>query len=95
MLGGAFGSFAFSTATGQNNAHFLHKILYFGNDNDAEVHTTIDRKQYLKELEERKIQRRKTMKHQLEEGHGISDSHGGHWVDEKAIMKEQLQGRRS
>ena len=34
------------------------------------------------------------MKQQLEEGYGLSDSHGCHWVDEETIVKEQLNKRR-
>ena len=34
------------------------------------------------------------MKQQLEEGHGMSDSHGGNWVDEETIIEEKLNNRR-
>ena len=34
------------------------------------------------------------MTQQLEEGHGLSDRHGGNWVDEETIMKDQLNKHR-
>merc|ERR1712085_235045 len=102
MLGGAFGSYICSTVTGKNNVHFLHPILYYGQEEEEEgsnnqtmrTEHDNDRRKYALEREERKIQRRKTMKQQLEEGHGLSDSHGGHWIDEETVMKEQLNNIR-
>ena len=37
MLGGALGSYVCSTATGKNNAHFLHDLLCFGSEKNTQT----------------------------------------------------------
>lgn len=71
MIGGAVGSFAMATATGKNQVHNLHDIYEKGKQAKED-----------EERERYRVNRRKTIQKTLEEGHGLSDSHGGHWVDE-------------
>jgi hypothetical protein len=59
-------------------------------DDDANTGGSIDRQK----LEEMRMLRRRTLKNRIEKGHGISDSHGGHWYrepEEEKVDIDQLK----
>lgn len=88
LLGGALGSFTGATVTGKNEVHNLHRVMEKGKkDTSTPYQQTINRakEKELEGLETRKTRRmvrRQTIAKHLEEGNGLSDSHGGHWLDE-------------
>lgn len=87
MAGGALGSFLFSSIAGKNNIHLLKEIQGspYQKNLDAE------------ERENRRLSRRNNVKQRLEEGRGISDSHGGQWIlddDLPTERKRRLISRR-
>jgi len=87
MAGGALGSFLFSSIAGKNNIHLLKEIQGspYQKNLDAE------------ERENRRLSRRNNVKQRLEEGRGISDSHGGQWMlddDLPTERKRRLISRR-
>lgn len=82
MIGGAVGSFVMATAAGKNRVHELHSIYDAGKVPSALVTPEQAREKEINEFVRRKMSRRETMKKRLKEGHGLSDSHGGHWVED-------------
>ena len=96
LLGGALGSFTLATMTGKNGVHKLHNFF-----NRGKIDTSIP---YQKKLNEahgqedvddvetrraRRMTRRETFAKHLEEGSGLLDSHGGHWLAEKETDEKQ------
>ena len=93
--GGAFGSFIFAVTMGKRQVHNLHSIFQ-ANANpkgdkklDYYQRTLQDTKEApaqndvdLEKLEENNVIRRRTVHDSIRTGHGLSDSHGGHWVPE-------------
>jgi|Transcript_21538 hypothetical protein len=98
MVGGAVGSFGMATAAGKNRVHKLHDIYDVGKTPtgtdyqkqiaQAQLDDKADRK-------ERRLKRRATVKKLIEEGHGLSDSHGGQWVAESNDQQERRMQRRA
>jgi len=96
MAGGALGSFLLSVTIGKNKVHQLHDIFDLGKidsrtpyqkqreDGDMEGNNNdISTMEHLAIERQRRITaRRNTMRHRMEEGHGLSDSHGGHWLED-------------
>ena len=90
--GGAFGMFLFGVAAGKEQVHNLHPIFQVG----ALPPGDLDRQDYrskmihasqqksddldLQKLQEIRITRRRSMMDGFQKGHGLNDSHGGHWV---------------
>mmetsp|Transcript_30478 Transcript_30478/g.45373 ORF Transcript_30478/g.45373 Transcript_30478/m.45373 type:complete len:181 (-) Transcript_30478:223-765(-) len=86
MVGGAVGSFTMATAAGKNSVHNLHDIYEVGKTPaGTEYQKSLQRAQMreeeIKERERRRLLRRASVQKRLEEGHALSDSHGGHWVE--------------
>lgn len=100
MLGGALGSFAFATAAGKNEVHNMHDVFEAGKKKPEDKSITPYQKAVAdakkdSELEEidrgrRRLSRRKNVAKRLEDGQGLSDSHGGHWLKDE----EQIEERR-
>mmetsp|Transcript_8891 Transcript_8891/g.12293 ORF Transcript_8891/g.12293 Transcript_8891/m.12293 type:complete len:176 (-) Transcript_8891:237-764(-) len=89
MVGGAVGSFTMATAAGKNSVHNLHDVFEVGKtptgtDYQKSLQRAQMREEEIKERERRRILRRQSVQKRLEEGHGLSDSHGGHWVENGA-----------
>ena len=94
MAGGALGSFLLATTTGKNEVHELHDIFHINERKKDGTDLDLEREKLQKEEEEdekvmtgdarrkRMLSRRKTMFNRLEKGRGLSDSHGGHWIEE-------------
>lgn len=84
MAGGALGSFLMATTTGKNEVHELHDIFHINEKkkNDDEN---------INVMRQRTLSRRKTISSRLEKGRGLSDSHGGHWLDEEELSMTQKQ----
>jgi hypothetical protein len=91
--GGAFGSFLFAVTMGKKQVHNLHSIFQVGanpkgdldyyqrtlqNTKEAPTQNAVD----LEKLEQNLVIRRRTVHDSIRTGHGLSDSHGGHWVPE-------------
>jgi len=94
--GGAMGSFIMASVTGQNEVHNLHPIFGVGKkeipDELTEYQRTLQNAQQQRlvgvdplpvELQKNRVLRRKTLQETIEHGHGLSDSHGGIWIEEK------------
>lgn len=88
MAGGALGSFLMATTTGKNEVHELHDIFHI---NEQKKNTKTPYQQVVeddinsndpKHRRQRRLSRRKTLSHRLEQGRGLSDSYGGNWVEE-------------
>lgn len=89
MVGGAVGSFVMATAAGKNRVHKLHGIyeagkteVVQGSDYQRDLARAQEREEEIRERNRRRLSRRATVRQRLEEGHGLSDSHGGHWTKE-------------
>lgn len=89
MVGAAVGSFSMATAAGKNRSHELHDIYEVGKDPmkgateyQRSLHRAQIREEEIRERERRRVARRATVKRIMEEGHGLSDSHAGRWVDD-------------
>jgi hypothetical protein len=93
--GGALGSFLMSSATGKNQVHNLHPIFEVGKREPSDGLTEYQRSlqqaqestpntntQLPLELRKNRTIRRNTMRETIEKGHGLSDSHGGQWVED-------------
>lgn len=97
MVGGAIGSFAMATAAGKNRVHKLHDIYEIGaSDGKTEYQrslaSAVDREEEKRERLRRRESRRATVQKRLEEGHGLGDSHGGHWLAEKDEANSIAEG---
>lgn len=98
MLGGALGSFAAASSAGKNTVHKLHPIYEVGKDKtagltpyQAKLVNSQEEDDGLGGLEDRikrRASRRNTMRRRIEEGRGLSDSHGGHWVPDEKVEGE-------
>ena len=90
MIGGAVGSFAYATAAGKNKVHKLHPIYEVGKDPTAgktpyQVNLAKAQDEEFGSLNDRvrrRLSRRSTVKKRIEEGQGLTNSHGGQWVQE-------------
>ncbi len=86
MAGGAVGAYVMSTAAGKNSVHNLHPVFEVGKKNfGTRYQTLIEQSKALeeeKERERRRLKRRETVIDRMAYGHGLSDSHGGHWTEE-------------
>jgi hypothetical protein len=97
LLGGAVGSFVMSITTGKNEVHNLHPIFQVGartleNSGDDSAAGGLDHV----ERERNRLYRRATLTKAMERGGGgLSDSHGGHWVEEAESENESLSNRGS
>lgn len=90
--GGALGMFLFAVSTGKEEVHLLHPIFQVGAVPPGEL----DRQDYrntiiqaekseeldVQKLQERRITRRRSLMDGFQKGHGLNDSHGGHWFKE-------------
>jgi hypothetical protein len=88
LLGGAVGSFVMSITTGKNEVHNLHPIFQVGartleDDSLAAGLGHVER-------ERNRLYRRATLTKAMERGGGLSDSHGGHWVEDAESENESL-----
>eukprot|EP00568_Trieres_chinensis_P006870 CAMPEP_0183299716 /NCGR_PEP_ID=MMETSP0160_2-20130417/6374_1 /TAXON_ID=2839 ORGANISM="Odontella Sinensis, Strain Grunow 1884" /NCGR_SAMPLE_ID=MMETSP0160_2 /ASSEMBLY_ACC=CAM_ASM_000250 /LENGTH=203 /DNA_ID=CAMNT_0025462013 /DNA_START=150 /DNA_END=758 /DNA_ORIENTATION=- len=86
MAGSALGSFLLASTTGKNRVHELHGVYELGKrPSGTEYQKSLararDREEEIRERVRRRVSRRATMRKRLEEGHGLSDSHGGHWTE--------------
>lgn len=87
MAGGALGSFVLATTTGKNEVHELHDIFHI-NEKKKETQTPYQKlmedgkENNLDTRKKRRLSRRKTVANRLANGRGLSDSHGGQWLDE-------------
>jgi len=93
MAGGAIGSFAMATAAGKNRVHSLHDIYEIGKkqpgtEYQRNLALATSRDEEVQERVRRRISRRATVKKRLEEGHGLGDSHGGHWIADDDVTTE-------
>jgi len=79
------GSFAFATAAGKNEVHNLRHIYEVGKKdmNRDEGGDVVESRR------RRRLTRRTAVAKNLETGHGLSDSHGGHWVKETSKDSQQ------
>ena len=98
MLGGALGSFALATAAGKNEVHNMHDVFEVGKKKPEDSLTP-----YQKSVEEarkdaehqeadrrkRRLSRRQNVAKRLEDGRGLSDSHGGNWLDQETQIEER------
>lgn len=104
MVGGALGSFLMATSTGKNEVHELHDIFHINEKKknmntpyqqvveDGKINGQIgDDDESADMLKQRMLSRRKTISSRLDKGRGLSDSHGGHWVDEEKLTMTQEQ----
>jgi len=89
MAGGALGSFLLSVTSGKNRVHQLHDIFQQGKIDtrtpyQKQLEDGVDNStEHLSQERQRRITaRRNTVRHRIEEGHGLSDAHGGHWPQE-------------
>ena len=87
MVGGAVGSFVMATTAGKNRVHKLHGIYEAGKSEvgsgyQSDLARAQEREEEIRERNRRRLSRRATVRQRLEEGHGLSDSHGGHWTNE-------------
>lgn len=105
MAGGALGSFLMATSTGKNEVHELHDIFHI-NEKKKDTRTPYqkvsengkekpqinsDDDESLESMKRRMLSRRKTVSSRIERGRGLSDSHGGHWIDEEEMSMTQRQ----
>ena len=93
MAGGAISSFAMASAAGKNRVHKLHQVYEVGKkptgtEYQRGLARARDREEELQERVRRRMSRRATVRHRLEEGHGLSDSHGGHWIEQREGMED-------
>ena len=107
MVGGALGSFVMATAAGKNRVHKLAPIYEAGkkegvvssagglSDYQRDLQRAQEREDEIRERNRRRLGRRKTMQQRLEEGHGLSDSHSGHWADDNTSQGEAVRRRLS
>lgn len=105
MAGGALGSFLLAVTSGKNKVHRLHDIFQLGKiDNstsyqkeadDGSVYIENSTEHLAQERQRRITARRNTMRHRIEEGHGISDAHGGHWLQEQSSGEEDDEKRKA
>ena len=86
MAGGALGAYVMSSVAGKNAVHNLHPVFEKGkNTFGTRYQRLIEQSQALeeeKERELRRLKRRETVIDRMAYGHGLSDSHGGHWTEE-------------
>ena len=91
MGGAAFGMFVFAQATGKEEVHFLHPIFQVGAMTPGELDFRDYRKRMMEagqkeedvdRMLETRLTRRKSMLEGFQKGHGLNDSHGGHWYKE-------------
>jgi len=87
LLGGAMGSFIGATVAGKNGVHNLHRVMEKGKTDTSTPYQQVINRAREEDLEAetrrtRRIARRLTIAKHLEEGNGLSDSHGGHWLAE-------------
>lgn len=102
MAGGALGSFLLATTTGKNEVYQMHDIFEVGkNEHKTPYQEAYESARRMEEEEsaesrrKRRISRRKTVSERLTEGHGLSDSHSGTWVQEGSIdANEQRRSAR-
>jgi len=95
MAGGALGSFLYSSIAGKNNIHLLKEIQ--GSPYQKNMDQVKSKDLDAEEREHRRLSRRNNIKQRFEEGHGISDSHGGQWMlddDLPTERKRRLISRR-
>lgn len=85
MAGGALGAYVMSSVAGKNAVHNLHPVFEKGkNTFGTRYQRLIEQSQALeeeKERELRRLKRRETVIDRMAYGHGLSDSHGGHWTE--------------
>jgi len=98
MAGGALGSFVNATTTGKNEVHQMHEIFEIGkHDHRTPYQEAYDNAKNEGEdsnsRKKRILSRRKTMSQRLSEQTGLSDSHGGVWINEE--MQSEERTRRS
>lgn len=106
MVGGALGSFVMATAAGKNRVHALAPIYEAGRK-EGTVSTTggmsnyqrdlqraQEREEEIRERNRRRMSRRQTMQQRLEEGHGLTDSHSGHWAEDTTSQGEAWERNR-
>ena len=98
MLGGALGSFAFATAAGKNQVHNMHDVFEVGKKEPEDSLSPYQRKvedakkdTELQEMDRRRrrLSRRENVAKRLEDGQGLSDSHGGHWLKDQDQIEER------
>jgi hypothetical protein len=106
MVGGAVGSFVMATAAGKNRVHKLAPIYEAGkkegvvstaggmSNYQQELRRAREREEEIHERNRRRLSRRKTMQERLEEGHGLSDSHSGHWAEDNTSQGEAWERNR-
>lgn len=107
MAGGALGSFLMATSTGKNEVHELHDIFHINEKDtrtsyqkavdEGRMNSTLDKTDDANSMKSRRLSRRRTVAKRLEKGHGLSDSHGGQWLEEdgdKSMTQEQRTIRR-
>lgn len=86
MAGGALGAYVLSSVAGKNSVHNLHPVFAKGKNNFGTRYQRLtEQSQALeeeKERELRRLKRRETVIDRMAYGHGLSDSHGGHWTPE-------------
>lgn len=98
LLGGAVGSFVMATTTGKNEVHQLHSIFQVGatpprdkislSDDELVLLQSKEHPESLNKLdrtkrERNRLFRRATLNKSMEQVGGLSDSHGGRWVDNR------------
>ena len=101
MAGGALGSFLLAVTRGKNRVHQLHDIFEVGKldtrtpyqkeRDDSQIDSRENSTEHLAQERQKRITaRRNTVRRRIEEGHGLSDAHGGHWLESKG---EEVQDR--
>ena len=87
----ALGTFLASSKTGIEEVHVLHPIFRAGAVDTDDPSYQGRRQQLL----ENRMTRRKTLDNLLKKHHGLSDSHGGQWVeDEETTTKREMVDNR-
>ncbi|CAB9511502.1 expressed unknown protein [Seminavis robusta] len=92
MMGASLGSFLAATTTGKNQVHHLHPIFQRGNTNANTVPlvNAVDispEDAERLERERNRIMRRASLNQAIRApGHGLNDSHGGHWVQDSTTQ---------
>eukprot|EP00586_Coscinodiscus_wailesii_P012262 CAMPEP_0172505478 /NCGR_PEP_ID=MMETSP1066-20121228/186829_1 /TAXON_ID=671091 /ORGANISM="Coscinodiscus wailesii, Strain CCMP2513" /LENGTH=179 /DNA_ID=CAMNT_0013282095 /DNA_START=82 /DNA_END=621 /DNA_ORIENTATION=+ len=93
MIGGAVGSFSWATAAGKNNVHHLHDVFEKGKKTDTgtvyQQKADRARQEEIEQRQRNRLMRRQSLERSLVSGRGLSDSHGGHWLEEDEIISER------